>query len=78
MSIHKEAIDQPNARDKREKKEPTSIQQEENYLPGKSPTIPNMTSAHVNVKRGPGAETIGSRRMSFGKKMREDITGARR
>jgi hypothetical protein len=32
MSIHKEAIDQPNARDKREKKEPTSIQQEERKL----------------------------------------------
>jgi hypothetical protein len=37
-----------------------------------------MTSVHVNAKREPGADTVGSRRMSFGKKMREGITGEAR
>jgi len=34
-----------------------------------------MTSVQDNVKRGLEADTAGSRRMSFGKKMREGITG---
>jgi len=54
---------------------PARVRANRGKIVEKSPVSPNMTSVQDNVKRGLEADTAGSRRMSFGKKMREGITG---